>query len=210
MNRDSEISLEATDRRSRKREEKRQTIIAAAERIFHEKDLSHISMEEIAREADVAAGTLYNYFPGKEALFLEVFVNKLTPLFDEALAEWESDAPFKEKLRLVVNLHMSFIHSHKGFYEFLMTLGQPDFTAPGPFTGLVELCEGYLTRQTRAFERAQKSGEISNTLSPKFLARALRSLCWGMATEAVNRRKTQDLDSEVEPILELFWKGITQ
>lgn len=165
-------------------------------------------MEEIAREADVAAGTLYNYFPGKEALFLEVFVSKIVPVFNEAIEEWESDSPMKTKLEKVVRLHLGFIHSHKGFYEFLMTLGQPNFNEPGAFAGLVEQCEDYLVRQTRAFEKAQEKGEISNNLPPKFLARALRSLCWGMATDAVNRRKTQDLDAEVEPILELFWKAI--
>ncbi|MFC5050304.1 TetR/AcrR family transcriptional regulator [Rubritalea spongiae] len=212
MNLDSENEhpvRKPSDRRQRKREEKRLSIMAAAERVFHAGDVTNTSMEEIAREADVAAGTLYNYFSGKEALFMAVFERKLSEVFSDATAQWTSDTPFKDRLGKIIRLHLGFIHDHKGFYEYLLSLGQPDYTQPGTFSVIIDLCESHLERQTAAFKAAQDKGEISEALPPQFLSRAMRSLCWGMASDAVNRRKTHDLNTQVEPILQLFWKGIT-
>lgn len=205
MNPDSQFQQA---RRLRKREEKARQIMEAAERVFSATDVTSASMEEIAREADVASGTLYNYFPGKEALFFAVFERKISKLLNDASQQWDAQTPFKERLGNIIHLHLDFIHTHKGFYEYLMSLGQPNYTEPGTFANLLVLCEKHLTSQTQAFKNAQKSGEISTQLPPAFLSRALRSLSWGMASDAVNRRTTHDLSSEVTPILELFWKGI--
>lgn len=46
------------------------TILEAATRVFTEKGYHGATMRKIAREAGVATGTLYLYFPSKEAAFL--------------------------------------------------------------------------------------------------------------------------------------------
>ncbi|MGE5544794.1 MAG: TetR/AcrR family transcriptional regulator, partial [Bacillota bacterium] len=52
----------------RKKEETRQKIIAAAMDLFKKQGVDATTMEQIAAEADVAKGTLYNHFPAKEAI----------------------------------------------------------------------------------------------------------------------------------------------
>ncbi len=206
MNTDSPIST----RRDRKREEKRQAIVAAAEEVFGAKGVADASMSEIADLADVAAGTLYLYFSGKEALFFAAFAKRISTLFESTHAHWEANGPLRDRLAEVVRLHLSFVRTNRGFYEFLMTLGHPDHTSPGEFSPLIELCDSQLSLQTAAFAKAQANGEISDKLAPEFLSRALRSLAFGMVTDAVNRRKTEDLESVVEPLVELFWNGISK
>jgi AcrR family transcriptional regulator len=51
----------------------RQQIVAASHRLFLEQGYNGTSMRQIARESQMALGSLYNHFPGKEDLFSAVF-----------------------------------------------------------------------------------------------------------------------------------------
>ena len=55
-------------RMERKKEETRQNIIRLAMEMFRKQGVDGTTMEQIAEEADIAKGTLYNYFPVKEAI----------------------------------------------------------------------------------------------------------------------------------------------
>ena len=57
-------------RMERKKEDTRQKIIAAAVHLIHQQGLAVTTMEQIAEAADIAKGTLYAYFPVKEAIIV--------------------------------------------------------------------------------------------------------------------------------------------
>jgi len=56
----------------KKTEVKRQAIVDMAAEVFREKGFERASMAEIRQRVGGSNATLYNYFPSKEALFLEV------------------------------------------------------------------------------------------------------------------------------------------
>ncbi len=64
-----------TTRMERKREETRRKVIAAALKLFQQVGLDAATMEQIAEEADIAKGTLYHYFPVKEAI-LDAYIQQ--------------------------------------------------------------------------------------------------------------------------------------
>jgi AcrR family transcriptional regulator len=57
--------------RERKKEQTRQSIAETAWRLFAERGYDRVSVAEIAREAEVAEATVFNYFPTKEDLFFD-------------------------------------------------------------------------------------------------------------------------------------------
>jgi AcrR family transcriptional regulator len=66
--------------RERKKQRTRQLIADTARRLFAERGFEAVTVAEIAREAEVAEKTVYNYFPTKEDLFysrLEAFEEEL-------------------------------------------------------------------------------------------------------------------------------------
>jgi len=66
--------------RERKKEQTRQRIVETAQRLFGERGFDAVTVAELARAAEVAEATLFNYFPSKEDLFysgLEAFGERL-------------------------------------------------------------------------------------------------------------------------------------
>jgi AcrR family transcriptional regulator len=55
------------------KEKRRKEIIEAATSVFASKGYAGTLMADIAAQAGIAKGTIYEYFPGKQELFFEVF-----------------------------------------------------------------------------------------------------------------------------------------
>ena len=67
-------------RRERKKQQTRQLIADSARQLFVEHGFERVSVAEVARRADVAEATVFNYFPSKEDLVfsgLERFEDEL-------------------------------------------------------------------------------------------------------------------------------------
>jgi len=62
------MDLKIANRTERKKEATRKKIIQVAMNLFEKQGFDSTTMEQIALEADIAKGTLYNHFPVKEAI----------------------------------------------------------------------------------------------------------------------------------------------
>jgi AcrR family transcriptional regulator len=62
----------APGQREKTKSQRRLNILEVASRQFKEQGFEKTRIEEIARQADVAAGTVYNYFPTKDILLMEL------------------------------------------------------------------------------------------------------------------------------------------
>lgn len=67
------MAYQATTKTEANKANKRKKIIEATQMRIHEAGFAGVSMANIAKEAGVATGTLYRYFPSKQALCTEVF-----------------------------------------------------------------------------------------------------------------------------------------
>jgi AcrR family transcriptional regulator len=74
-------------RRQRRIARRRREIIQAAARVFAEKGYANATTKEIADQADIAEGTLYNYFNGKREILLAVAHEADAPMEAAVLAE---------------------------------------------------------------------------------------------------------------------------
>ena len=61
-----------TGLREKKKSERKDRIFSTAVDLFNEKGFSKTSMQDIANNANLAVGTLYNYFPSKNYLLLDI------------------------------------------------------------------------------------------------------------------------------------------
>lgn len=66
---------------------RRQHILQAAARVFAEKGYHQATIRDIAREAGIADGTIYNYFDNKTALLIGIFDLMTAAAQDSALVD---------------------------------------------------------------------------------------------------------------------------
>ena len=80
-------------------QDKRQQILAAAEKLMAEVGFQGLSMQKLAKEAGVAAGTIYRYFDDKDHLIDDVRV-LVTQRVADAVQEGVNDSdPIKQRYR---------------------------------------------------------------------------------------------------------------
>jgi AcrR family transcriptional regulator len=100
-------------------------LIDAAKRAFAEKGPA-VSLEHIAREADVSIATLYRHFPTRDELISAVYQQEVTALIaaaDQLVAEREPAVALREWLMLFVE----FLDAKHGMAEAMDTLiGGPE------------------------------------------------------------------------------------
>lgn len=77
---DSHRNQQFLDRRQRRIDRRRAEILAAAARIFADKGYANATTREIAEAADVAEGTLYNYFANKREILLAIALETEAPM----------------------------------------------------------------------------------------------------------------------------------
>ncbi|MGY6415749.1 TetR/AcrR family transcriptional regulator [Vibrio parahaemolyticus] len=79
--------------------DKRDQILTAAEQLIAESGFQGLSMQKLANEAGVAAGTIYRYFSDKEHLLEEVRLNVAKRIASAVQAGVNDDMPLKERYR---------------------------------------------------------------------------------------------------------------
>ncbi|EHW0642047.1 TetR/AcrR family transcriptional regulator [Vibrio parahaemolyticus] len=79
--------------------DKRDQILAAAEQLIAESGFQGLSMQKLANEAGVAAGTIYRYFSDKEHLLEEVRLNVAKRIASAVQAGVNDDMPLKKRYR---------------------------------------------------------------------------------------------------------------
>lgn len=88
-----------------KTEDKRRRILSAALDCFEERGFAATRMEDIARSAGVAKGTIYNYFKGKEELLhalAEGIAGVMHRNLENVTSSENEGLPLKDRLMKVV------------------------------------------------------------------------------------------------------------
>ena len=99
------------------RESKREQILLALERLLPGRRFHEITLELVAREAEVGKGTIYLYFKDKDALFAEMTFSRLENLCAglERIAA-DGDADFDPLFDRVLALIETFLQYHHSWF----------------------------------------------------------------------------------------------
>lgn len=91
-----------------KTEEKSQSIVDAASRVFLAREFHEVSVDDVAAEARAGKGTIYRYFPTKEELFFVSVLHGLDVLHDSLAESLREEAPPRERLKLIARELLRF------------------------------------------------------------------------------------------------------
>lgn len=115
------------ERRKREAKMRKQEILSAAKRVFWREGYSRATIPKIAREAEYATGTIYLYFPSKDALYLEL-LGEGYDLFLERLEE-QAVLPGEplEKSRRLIEAFFDFAQEHPPYFDAMFFIIHREF-----------------------------------------------------------------------------------
>ncbi len=147
---------------------RRTAILNAALDEFSARGFAAARLDDVARRADVAKGTIYLHFNDKEALFQELIRFQLNPVVGTFEAALASDLPLRTILDQAIEIFVREIYGthRKEVMRLIITEG-PRFPALAEFyyrEVLERLLKALRARLTRALER----GEIADDTLVRF------------------------------------------
>lgn len=145
----------------RKKEETKKKIINVALSLFKKQGYNETSMEQIAREADIAKGTLYNYFPVKEAIVDEYIKRNFRKKNQERILALRRLPDTRARLTLALGEMFEGVMAQKELFEkyiiyrtkVLLSFRQDESEK-----------SGFNLVANEIIELGQKSGEIRSDL----------------------------------------------
>jgi TetR/AcrR family fatty acid metabolism transcriptional regulator len=186
---------------------KREAILRAATRVFARNGYFNSKVADIAREADVADGTVYLYFKSKEEILHSIFDQNMAEAIAAGKLLIEKLSDPGEKLRRIAMLHLERLGADRelavvfqvelrGSTKFMQEFSAAGF---GEYLGLL--------RQT--FAEGQRSGVFRKDLNAKLVSKILFGALDEMATNWIISKRNYKLEPMADVVMDVFLNGVS-
>lgn len=176
--------MATTDRKEREKEQRRNEIINAAEKLFISKGFGNVSMEEIAKEVELGKGTLYLYFKSKDSLFFAIVLRKWTE-FGEILIEKMSHGKTGfEKIQILIWWFIEYSQENSEYNDMATTFGPQIFQRIDTENArmVMELSTKYLPLVNKAVREGIEDGSVRNDLDPILLGTYIQMITFNVVS----------------------------
>jgi AcrR family transcriptional regulator len=122
-----ELNLGIHERKEREKEQRREDILDAAQRVFFQKGLAAATMDDIAETAELSKGTLYLYYKSKEDLYLTVMMRGMQLLYDVFSEVADGAYAPARMLTRLSEVYFGFFNDHRDYFRMMHYLQAPQF-----------------------------------------------------------------------------------
>ncbi len=119
--------LSPQERRQRNREEMKNAILEAARQVMREEGVAALNLQEVARRVGVRAPSLYEYFPGKMAIYDALFCMGVRLLGERMNHSPESTDPLWVRAQAMLENYMTFAQEYPELYQLVQERPVPGF-----------------------------------------------------------------------------------
>ena len=186
-------------RREREKLRHRREILEAAERVFVEQGFEHVTVEDIAREAEFSVGAIYTFFANKEVLCSEVMAKIAEDFLDGFHREVKgSDNPL-EAIAKLIEVRLRHVREHGGFIRLFMeskpgSQVTPDSAVPQRCRGLYDT---YVSEIAALFREAIGKGLVRK-MDPLYAALSLEGAINAFCAYWGRKEMSLSLEKQVE------------
>ncbi len=213
VNNDTDINKRSVDviqrRKEREKSQRRRKIMKAAEKVFAKRGFQGATIQEIALEAELSVGTIYNFFSGKDALYSVILISHLDEMREKVLQHITPIINVKERLKAMLFFQSELIEKNRNFFIiFFRDQSRLPWTpAKDPDKEVSMRYERFLNTLQDIFEEGIEKG-IFKPLPPEDLAEAWGGLCHAFFFKWLTEKSKWPLKSKVMTIYEIFMNGV--
>jgi AcrR family transcriptional regulator len=108
------------ERKEREKQQRREDIVSAAEKVFFEKGIDIATMDDVAEMAELSKGTLYLYFKSKTELHFAICVRGLEMMKELFANSVRPDKTAIENLVAIGQAYVQFASEHANYFKTMM------------------------------------------------------------------------------------------
>ena len=186
---------------------KHHKIIQAAAKVFAAKGFYNSRVSEIAKEANVADGTIYLYFKNKDGILISLFEEEFGRIVENIRKELSREKNALDKIRRFAFAHLSIVSDTPHLAEVLGV----EVRQSGKFMKeyINRPFMEYLNLVRSIFIEGQESGLIRKDLTPGVMKRALFGALDEMGRYWIlSSRKKHSVEEAARQISEVFIRGV--
>jgi TetR/AcrR family fatty acid metabolism transcriptional regulator len=190
-----------------KNENKHQKILKAAIKVFAEKGFYNSRVAEIAKEANVADGTIYLYFKNKDDILISLFEEEFGQIVENTRKELEKEKDPLQKIRRFAIMHLSIVFKQQQLGEVLGVEVRQSSKFMKEYINkpFIE----YLNLIRSIVIEGQERGLIRKDLTPGIMKRALFGALDEMARYWVlSAKKKHSINEAALQISDVFIRGM--
>ncbi len=186
--------------------DKRQKILQAATKVFARNGFYHSKVSEIARQADVADGTIYLYFKNKEDILISIFEESMDEILTLVRSEISQHKDALAKLRRFVHLHMMLMERSPRLAEVIQVELRQSSKFMKEYKN-VKFLE-YLQFIAEVVEEGQREGLIRPGVTPAVFKRMLFGALDELALQWVLSKRRYPLSAAADQVTDILLHGI--
>ena len=188
--------------------DKRTAILNAAIKVFARNGFFNAQVADVAREAGIAAGTVYLYFKSKDELLISIFERTMHEALAESEAALHDVTDPTERLRRLASVHLGRL----GRDRDLAVVFQVELRHSTKFMARYSSSQlrTYLGQLRDAIADAQKASRFRTDISATQAAKALFGALDEMATNWILSTRRYELAAESDVVVDLFVNGMRQ
>lgn len=186
--------------------DRRDSILAAASRVFAQKGFEAASIAEIAQGAGVSDGLVYKYFDNKR----DLLVCALTAFYERVISDLERQvnrgASFVDRLQLLVQTHLGVFVSDTGLCRLFIS--EVRVAADYPGSAIQALNKRYAAVLMRIVRDGIRNGEVLPDTDPRVVRDLLFGAVEHIAWRHITTSKALDCDRLGRQVVAMIVGGI--
>jgi TetR/AcrR family fatty acid metabolism transcriptional regulator len=189
-----------------KKKAKRQLIIDAAIEVFSRNSFQDSTISEIAQKANVAEGTIYQYFRNKEDLFFSIPIDKTKQFYAELELHLEGINGAINKIRKFVWYYLYHLQSNPEYARALML--EMRVNRNFAKTKAFEAYRPLTHRILEIIKEGQEEGIIRKDFDMYIIRHLILGILEHLVTRWLLREERDDLLARCNDATELLIQGI--
>jgi AcrR family transcriptional regulator len=108
------------ERRKREKENRRNAILKAARKLFFEKGFRQVTVESIAKKAELSKGSIYLYYNSKEEIYTQILLSDIEKFHERFAGLLENPPSAKDALTRYTEIYVDFFLNDRELFRILM------------------------------------------------------------------------------------------
>jgi TetR/AcrR family fatty acid metabolism transcriptional regulator len=188
---------------------KHQKILKAASKIFAKRGFHNARVSEIAREANVADGTIYLYFKNKDDILIHLFEETMDGILRSMREEIQPLTDPVEKLRVFVRRHLRLVEENPDLADVI----QVELRQSNKFMKDYDnrKFQEYLNLVAEIVREGQQMGALRADINPSIAKRVIYGALDELSTIWVlSRKRDRSVEQVARQVSDIIISGLVQ